>query len=319
MLMDRDIKLITFNVDGLPEELDLSTLPWILKPIAWIYKLFKGTTIIKVNDNSDSAVNMRRISEYLKVSDADIIGVQEDFNYHDDLMSSLREKYNSSKFLGKIELSNLFSKIECWTHFPLPRFKCDGLNLITKKGINILEENIIRWKKSYGYFSHANDLLTHKGFRQYSLSLGQGATIDVYLVHMDADFYNEDTCPNINGDIKAREYQIKQVVSHILDRYNSNFKRPILIMGDTNSTNKYIWDTINIETYLLKPINDTDTLYIDEAIPNNGEDVDRVFIINNDKARYKIDASECYFDTSFGRMSDHKPLVCVLKLKENKL
>lgn len=40
------IKILTYNVDGLPESLDLNNLPWILKPIAWIYKLIKGTTIV---------------------------------------------------------------------------------------------------------------------------------------------------------------------------------------------------------------------------------------------------------------------------------
>jgi hypothetical protein len=40
------MKIITYNIDGLPESLDLNDLPWIFKPIVWIYKLFKKTTII---------------------------------------------------------------------------------------------------------------------------------------------------------------------------------------------------------------------------------------------------------------------------------
>ena len=35
------MKIITYNVDGLPESLDLRDLPWIFKPIVWIYKLIK--------------------------------------------------------------------------------------------------------------------------------------------------------------------------------------------------------------------------------------------------------------------------------------
>ena len=39
-----EIKLATYNIDGLPEQLDLNDLPWLFKPIAWVYKMFKGTT-----------------------------------------------------------------------------------------------------------------------------------------------------------------------------------------------------------------------------------------------------------------------------------
>jgi len=33
----KPIKLIDYNVDGLPDKLDLKDLPWFLKPIVWIY------------------------------------------------------------------------------------------------------------------------------------------------------------------------------------------------------------------------------------------------------------------------------------------
>ena len=43
----KELKVLTYNVDELPEKLDLKELPWILKPIGWIYKLIKGTSFIK--------------------------------------------------------------------------------------------------------------------------------------------------------------------------------------------------------------------------------------------------------------------------------
>ena len=38
------IKVATYNIDGLPDKIDLKELPWTLKPVCWVYKLIKGTT-----------------------------------------------------------------------------------------------------------------------------------------------------------------------------------------------------------------------------------------------------------------------------------
>lgn len=313
--MNKELKLITYNVDGLPEELDLSTLPWILRPISWIYKLFKGTTIIRVNDNTNTSEKMKTISERLLLHGADVIGVQEDFNYHDELMSSLKDDYEDGTHSGEILLDKLFSRTEWLSCFPLPRFKCDGLNLITnKKRINPILETINWWKKSYGYFTHANDKLTHKGFRYYPISIDGKAIVDVYIVHMDADFYNAEKCPDVSKDIEARESQLKQLTEHIIENYDEGWNVPVIIMGDTNSSPNYEWDVKNIEENLINPINDIEGLTIKEVIPNNRLDVDRVFYINSVHSKHVINPKECYFDESFVGLSDHRPLVVTFGL-----
>lgn len=143
-----EIRLITYNIDGLPENLDLNTLPWIFKPFVWVYKLFKKTTVVSVNDNTDTSSKMKNISERLSLSQSDIIGVQEDFNYHNELMMYLKDKYADTTHMGGFDLSKIFSKTECFSHFPLPRFKSDGLNMITnKERVKVKEEKIVRWKK----------------------------------------------------------------------------------------------------------------------------------------------------------------------------
>ena len=38
------------------ETLDLNDLPWILKPITWIYKYIKKTTIVRINDNINTDI-----------------------------------------------------------------------------------------------------------------------------------------------------------------------------------------------------------------------------------------------------------------------
>lgn len=301
-----DIKFVTYNIDGLPEQLDLNDLPWLLKPIAWIYKLLKGTTVITINDNHDTDKNILGISNYLSTISPDVIGVQEDFNYHETLMQCL-EGYEDSTFTGKIDFSDVFHSIK-W--FPYPRFKADGLNLITKNSkVEISSEEIIKWKKSYGYFTHANDKLTTKGFRAYTLSV-DNVEIDVYILHMDADFYNPDTCPDVSGDIKARKSQLEQLSEYIISR---NAPRSSIIMGDTNSTEKYEWDRENINNCLLNPINATGTLYIQEAVPSNYVDVDRVFYINSRKSNTSLKVKECYYDLE-QHWSDHFPLIAEFTL-----
>jgi hypothetical protein len=76
------LKVLTYNIDGLPEKLDLNDLPWIFKPIVWIYKLIKKTTLVPINDDTNKSIKVLNIGDYLNKSNADIIGVQEDFNYH---------------------------------------------------------------------------------------------------------------------------------------------------------------------------------------------------------------------------------------------
>ena len=59
------LKVLTYNVDCLPEIIDLKDLPWILKPIAWIYKLIKKTTIVRINDNTNSSEKIKQIGKCL--------------------------------------------------------------------------------------------------------------------------------------------------------------------------------------------------------------------------------------------------------------
>ena len=312
--MGNTIKLITYNVDGLPSTLDLNDLPWILKPIAWVYYLLKGTTIIPINDNGNKDYDIRQVSEYLSLSDADVISVQEDFNYHNELMEQLDNKYTYGKYLGGFDLSKLFSNTEWLTYFPFPRFKCDGVNVLAKSNRAVLNnEDIIRWKKSYGYFTHATDALTHKGFRYYKLTVDNKVDIDVYAVHMDADFYDAALSPDISKDLKARRLELKQLVNYIA---KSNSSNPIIIMGDTNSYDKYEWDKANIQDNLIDAINNgIDGLEIKEAIPTDHTDCDKIFYINNDKSKYSLSLKECSYDIKM-KSSDHFPFITILNIEE---
>lgn len=306
------LKVITYNIDGLPEQLDLNTLPWILRPIAWIYKLIKKTTIVKVNDNTDTDKKSKHISKCLLKSDADIIGVQEDFNYHNELMSELKTTYNEGTYMGGFDLSKLFSKVEIFSHFPLPRFKADGLNLLTKNNrIKRFVEHIEKWNDCNGYIDHANDLLTHKGFRYYDLLIDDKFRIDVYVLHMDADF--QHTGEDITKDVEARKSQLHQLTNHIIAKYLEGNISPIIIMGDTNSYVDRDFDVKNIQENLIDPINVHDQMNIEEVIPEGKKDCDRIFFINHKNADYQLKVKDCNYDTTFneeiGNVSDHYPFV----------
>lgn len=311
-----DIKFITYNIDGLPQKLNLKDLPLVFRPAAWIYKLIKGTYEVSINDNTDTDKYITHISKCLKESKADVIGVQEDFNYHDELMSWLFN-YNCGTYSGGFDISKIFSNAEWLSKFPLPRFKADGLNLIVNNNrIRINKEDIVKWNHSHGYTKNASDELAHKGFRFYSITIDDKVDLDVYILHMDADFY-DDCYEDVSMDVETRGKQLTQLTNYILKRYNNGSSNPIIIMGDTNSSVVYPWDVDNILDYLVTPINNTQELYIQEAISSKF-DVDRLFYINNSRSKYLVDVKECYYDYSFddeiGRVSDHRPFVTTLTI-----
>lgn len=273
------MKIISYNVDGLPEKLDLMTLPKWLRFIAYIYKWIKGTTLVSINDGTNKEQSFKDINEYLVKQNADTVVVQEYFNYPLEMKG-----YNRGVFTGKFDLSKIPSNISL---FP-PRFKVDGLCLFTKYTISM--EHIVSWKKSYGYFTHANDRLTHKGFRYYRLQNSE-EILDVYNVHLDADFYHPEKHPDVSKDVKTRMAQIEQLVEYVKE-YSKDV--PTIIIGDFNSYPQYSWDVWNIN-YLI------DSLECIEVIPENHKDCDRVFTIG-------ISNAKCYFDTDI-KYSDHKPLI----------
>ena len=308
----KEIKFITYNVDGLPETLDLNDLPWIFKPIVWIYKLITKTTIIRLNDNDNRSESSQFIGERMKDDGIDIIGLQEDFNYHNDISNGLGGKYVSNNHGGGFNLSKLFSTTEWLTYFPLPRFKCDGIGLFINDKIKILNEQFIRWEKSCGYFKHANDALTHKGFRYFSLAINNEIEMDVCVLHMDATFDLED-----ERDLKARESQLKQLSKYIK---SINTDKPIVIMGDTNSYPHLNIDIKNVQENLIDSINEVPNLHISEVVPNDGVFIDKFFIVNNDKSKHTLIPKECYFDRTYnnskiGIVSDHDPLIMKISVK----
>lgn len=282
-----ELKVVTYNIDGLPGVIDLNGLPWHLKPFSWLYRALKGTTCVTVNDNGDRAESTLEISRRLSELDADIIAVQEDFNYHAELMDSLL-CYSTGRHMGGIAFEN----IRWW---PYPKFKADGLNILATS--YVFDELIMPWEKSHGYFKHANDKLTTKGFRYFSVKK-KGCWIDVFVVHMDADFYDPVKCPDVSKDVAARKSQFEQLANMINCLDDGG---PLIVMGDFNSYPKYEWDCQNVSQFL------DSVPGLQEAKPDNQLDCDHIFYRG-------LTLKDCYSDLSFGNLSDHKPLVAEFEI-----
>lgn len=298
-----NFKICTYNIDGLPEVFDLCELPWILRPISWIYKWITGTTKIKVNGDSGRRDKTVDIAKYIISQDFDLVGFQEDLNCHDVLEKGLSELYSMGEYSGGIYFKNL-------RILPYPRFKCDGLGLAFKESkVKIVEEKRVTWNKSSGYFKGANDRLMKKGFRFYSLILDSRVFLDLYIVHMDADFYNPEKCPDVKEDIEARRSQLSQLVKEITNRDSRN---PIIVMGDFNSSPSRSWDVENIEEYFLKPLWSIPGISIGE-ITGETRRIDRIFFINHQDSFNQIKPGKCYYDNSV-RLSDHIPFIAEIEI-----
>ncbi len=164
--------LLTYNVAGLP---------------SWI-------------SQSDPDVNSIQISPLL--NNYDIVLVQEDWDYHQELTKHVNHEYLSS-------------------HSGTAGFG-SGLNRMSRYKFAFLER--ITWNDSYGFFSHANDSLAPKGFTMARHFLSDGVVVDIYNHHADAG--------GSDGDHKARRGNFRQMMDAI-NRYSTG--NAVIVAGDTNS------------------------------------------------------------------------------------
>ena len=186
---------VALNVDGLPQKI----------------------ATIELNPDGPGADGTKKISQYLASKNYDIIGCSEDFNYHGSLISSLQDNYSWGTVRKTLSISDLPVWQTLQGNF---RFDTDGLNFIWKNTLAASNESWTIWNDME---STDGNQYVKKGYRHYDLWLGGNATIDVYVLHMDA------------GDTNAtwsRESQWRQLADAI---NASDHTRAKLIIGDTNS------------------------------------------------------------------------------------
>ena len=166
-------KILTYNVAGLPD-------------------VFSG---------SHPSVNHLMISPGL--NNFDVVLVQEDFWYHDDLSSQVTLPYSSLPTrMGVFGVG-------------------DGLNRFATHAFE--DYSRITWDKRYGVFRHSNDRLAPKGFTVATHHLSRSIAVDIYNLHMDAG--------GSHNDYLAREAQIGQL-AEVLDEKSRG--KPVIVAGDWN-------------------------------------------------------------------------------------
>ena len=279
------------NVDGLPNEI----------------------LGININPDAKGAAGALAISEKLATMGYDIIGLSEDFNYNTEIMQYMTE-YNCGTYRGGITMSNYKADIS---------FDTDGLNLLWKKqGFVAFNERIIGWNQKNGKLDSGADELIDKGFRFYQVTINDSVTIDLYIVHMDAECEPKD--------LEARWSQLSQLASMILSSNNGN---PIIVMGDTNcryTRDKIIDNFINPleqdgrftvrDAWVEKEYDNVypefgaDAMMVGDLGYQKGEVVDKVLYINNISSSYTISANYYLQDVSFVNeqgepLADHWPVV----------
>ncbi|MCD8099064.1 MAG: hypothetical protein LUE06_00590, partial [Oscillospiraceae bacterium] len=297
----------TINVDGLPE------------------------TILGITVNSDGpgSEGTEWISSYINDCGYDIVAVEEDFEYNEELLSKLTD-YSSGTWRGNISDNITLSLLTSGC------IDTDGLNLLYKSAYTASGETWVSWTTKNGRLDNGNDELIDKGYRFYQVTIADGVTIDVYTMHMDADSEAED--------IAAREAQWTQLVKAIKA---SNTTNPIIVMGDTNS--RYTRE--DLQTLVIDALDADSRFTVADAwievirngdYPEYGSDaltvtagdydsyqvnevVDKVLYINNANSNiqltatsYEVDEDDYKYDDG-SLPGDHPPVVVEFSYTEKEI
>ena len=199
--------IATLNVDGLPQKV----------------------LVAKVNPDGPGGGGSVRIGRYLQKRGYDMVFMQEDFNYHEELTVPLEDDYQTDTWSGDVEVDG--HKID-FLHLQNHRFECDGLMGAWKNGITLTSTSRTPWTANFGKFSHALDEMVTKGFRRYELTLTGGQQIVVYNMHMDAGDTADEREGKDSLDRDARLKQWNQLRNDILTRLDT---RSVIVVGDLNS------------------------------------------------------------------------------------
>ncbi|MGC5034793.1 jacalin-like lectin [Streptomyces sp. DT190] len=236
--------------------------------------------------DSDPETNTPLIGQ--RLGPYDIVNVQEDFNYHASLYAHDQHPYRTATSGGAA-----FG---------------DGLNTLSDLPFEDFQR--VRWNDCTG-----TNCLTPKGFTLARVRLAEGAYVDLYNVHTNADSTEEA--------LAARRANIEQLSDFVRANSSGN---AVIVMGDTNT--RYTRTGDNIRTLLTEngltdawvervrggtpPAQGSDALLCDAVAPaDDCEVVDKVLyrgsaLVDLTATRYANDWRS--FLRSDGKhLSDHFP------------
>lgn len=240
-----DFTVLTYNVAGLPEGIS----------------------------GSNPVENIPLISPLL--NEYDLVIVQEDFYYHQELIKEVNHPYQSEPLENQESLG-------------------DGLNLFSEYPFYDLCRE--QWQDCYGILDGASDCLTPKGFFMAKVLLSPGLEFHLYNLHMEAG--------NGPQDHEARVSNVNQLLNHINQFSND---KAIILGGDFNLHNDST-DEILVQQ-ILSQGNLTDACrYLDCG--DEGR-IDRIMFRSNNNIQFEVDnwrIPEDFTDQDGDDLSDHEPV-----------
>ena len=296
------------NIDGLPQTM-------------------AGVT---VNGDGPGAVGTQAIGQYIVDKGIDILGLSEDFNYNGDLIVGLQNNYHMGTWRGRIDASGIFSGLH---------FNTDGLMFLLKnqnssgQNMSYSNETWVQWEESLGGLSNGANENVDKGYRFYTVNLGDNVKIDVYILHMNT--------AEGSAQIALQDRQLTQLANAILANGDG---RPKLIIGDTNCRYTRNKVTDNLITPLSKlytikdvwverfqngiapaytPDVDDDIVVSDKTNSKayeTGEIVDKIFYLNPKGGNLSFTLDELVFDADNYKkgdgtlLGDHVPVIATFTI-----
>ncbi|MFZ4262369.1 endonuclease/exonuclease/phosphatase family protein [Sphingobacterium sp. HJSM2_6] len=253
-----DLSLLTYNIAGLPE-------------------------IISSAQTSRSS-SIRRIGSRLEAFD--IVNVQEDFNYHEDLYTDNLHPYRTVS-MGGVPFG-------------------DGLSTLSK--YPLVETQRIAWDSCSGA-----DCLTPKGFSFSRVQLAKEVFVDVYNIHATAQDHEQA--------LRARGSNLNQFLKFIETHSKGN---ALLIMGDFNAHYAFYKDHIrqfqqamNLQDAWVSlcnagviPEEEVDFQAQHALMVHDGmESIDKIYFRNSDELifkakRYRVE-KELFTNDEGEPLSDH--------------
>ena len=284
---------------------------------------------ITVNGDGPGAAGTQAIGQYIVNKGIDILGLSEDFNYNGDLIVGLDNNYQMGTWRGRIDASGIFSGLH---------FNTDGLMFLLKnqnrysQNMSYSNETWVQWEESLGGLSDGANENVDKGYRFYTVNLGDNVKIDVYILHMNT--------AEGSAQIALQDRQLTQLANAILANGDG---RPKLIIGDTNcryTRNKVVDNLITplSASYDIKdvwvekfrngtapdytPDVDDDIVVSDKTNSKayeTGEIVDKIFYLNPIGGNLSFTLDDLVFDADHYKkdgtlLGDHVPVIATFTI-----
>ncbi len=165
---------------------------------------------------STPEVNNALISPRLNAFD--LVVVQEDFGFHEDLTSAIVHPFQTVKDTTDTQATiDLAASLE----MPPPELG-DGLNSFSFHAFDGFTRII--WNDCFGLLDNGSDCLAPKGFSFARHEVAPGISVDVYNLHADAG--------GAEGSLAARRANLRQLADFIVA---NSAGEALIVLGDTNS------------------------------------------------------------------------------------